>query len=62
MLVEKVACGTYTYEDFAEVFIVEHLGYVVQNAPAGDHVEFVDVMLDVGNAAAVERTALRIRG
>ncbi len=52
MLVEQVAAGAHADEDFAAVPVVQDLGDVVEDAPAGDHVEFVAVVLDVRDAAA----------
>lgn len=51
MLVEQVAAGAHADEDFAAVTVVQDLGDVVEDAPAGDHVEFVAVVLDVRDAA-----------
>ena len=49
MLVEHVARGIQADEDGARVSVVENFGRVVQNAPAGNHVVFVAIMLDVGD-------------
>lgn len=46
-----MTAGAYADEDFAAVAVVKDLGDVVEDAPAGDHVEFVAVVLDVRDAA-----------
>ena len=43
--------GVRADEDGAGVPVVEHLGGVVQYAPARNHVEFVAVVLDVRDDA-----------
>lgn len=62
MLIEQVAAGAHADEDLAAVAVVEDLGHVVEDAPAGDHVEFVAVVLDVRDAPAGGFRARGVRG
>lgn len=51
VLVEEVAGGAHAHEDAAAVAVVEDGHGVVENAPARDHVVFVAVVFDVGDAS-----------
>lgn len=53
MLIEHVPRRAHTHEHAAIVAVVEDGGGPVNNAPAGDHVVFVAVMLDVSDAAGM---------
>ena len=46
-----MSAGAAADEDFAAVAVVWGCGDVVEDAPAGDHVEFVAVVLDVRDTA-----------
>lgn len=51
VLVEEMPRGAHAHEDGAAVAVVEHGHGVVEDAPAWDHVVFVAVVLDVGDAS-----------
>lgn len=50
MLVEQVPSCIFAHEDCAGITVVEHSRSVIENAPARDHVLFIAVVLDMGDA------------
>lgn len=53
MLIEEVTSGAEADDDTAGVAVGGQAGRIVQDAPAGDDVEFVNVVLDVADVVCL---------